>query len=648
MRRWDGTRRRGHGAPGGFDISLLEGAQLLVVSPGVATRGAFFDAARSRGLQVIGDIELFARAARAPVAGITGTNGKSTVTTLLAQMAARSGLRIRSGGNLGEPALDLLDDSAQLYVLELSSYQLETTSSLRLVAAAVLNVTADHLDRYRGSCRLMRPPRRASSRTARWPSSIWTTRLVAAMLGPARRQLSFSLRADSGADYTLLDQDGDRRWLARRGEALLPLSAMRLTGAHNAANALAALALGEALSLPLASMLEELRTFGGLQHRTQWVAEIGGVRYIDDSKGTNVGATLAAVTGYAGPLMVILGGDGKGQDFAPLRAAFAGKVRCALLIGRDAAAIGAALEGACDCRYAASLEAAVEAAAAMACPGDTVLLSPACASLDMFRDYAQRGRVFVAAVRRLRGMSSATLAIPQEQARSRGPALDSLTLILSLSIVLLGLVMVTSASITIAGHEGDPFAYLERQLMLVVGGVALAVLTFSIPMRRLEQLALPLLLVAAAMLVLVLVPGLGHVVNGSRRWLRFAGLNFQVSEAARVLTLVYIASYAVRFEPALRSGLSGLARPLALLSVMALLLLLEPDFGAASGTVRHRLRRAVPGGRAAALGARDAAGCRRLHGAAGDVLQLPHAAHDHLPRSVGRSRSTADSSSRSR
>ena len=385
---------------GGFDASLLEGAQLLVVSPGVAARGAFFDAARQRGLHAVGDIELFAREARAPVAGVTGTNGKSTVTTLLAQMAARSGLRIRSGGNLGEPALDLLDDSAQLYVLELSSYQLETTDSLRLAAAAVLNVTPDHLDRYRDFADYAAAKARIFEHCEVAVINL-DDPAVASMVGPARRQLSFSLRAGSGADYTLLDQGGDRRWLARRGEPLLPLSAMRLTGDHNAANALAALALGEALSLPLASMLEELRTFGGLQHRSQWVAEIGGVTYIDDSKGTNVGATMAAVAGYAGPLLVILGGEGKGQDFAPLHAAFAGKVRCALLIGRDASAIGAALEGACECRYAGSLEAAVDMAAAMASPGDTVLLSPACASFDMFSDYAQRGRVFVAAVRRL-------------------------------------------------------------------------------------------------------------------------------------------------------------------------------------------------------------------------------------------------------
>jgi cell division protein FtsW len=179
-------------------------------------------------------------------------------------------------------------------------------------------------------------------------------------------------------------------------------------------------------------------------------------------------------------------------------------------------------------------------------------------------------------------MSAATLAMSQEKPRSRGPALDAPLLILVLGLVLLGLVMVTSASITIAGREGDPFAYLERQLLLVIAGAALATLAFTIPMQRLEQLALPLLLVAAAMLLLVLLPGLGHMVNGSRRWLRLARVNFQVSEAARVLTLIYIASYAVRFESALRTGLAGLARPLALLGVMALLLLLEPDFGAAT------------------------------------------------------------------
>jgi len=179
-------------------------------------------------------------------------------------------------------------------------------------------------------------------------------------------------------------------------------------------------------------------------------------------------------------------------------------------------------------------------------------------------------------------MSSNTLAMSDTKARGGGPALDIPMITLALSIVLLGLIMVTSASITIAGRDGDPFAYLERQLLLVLVGGALAGFTFSIPSQRLEQLALPLLLLAVALLLCVLLPGLGHMVNGSRRWLRLAGVNFQVSEAARVLTLIYIASYAVRFESALRSGMSGLARPLALLGFIALLLLLEPDFGAAS------------------------------------------------------------------
>ncbi len=200
--------------------------------------------------------------------------------------------------------------------------------------------------------------------------------------------MSFSLRAGAGADYALVTAADGGRWLARRGEPLLPLGAMKLAGAHNAANALAALALAEALSLPLPAMLEELRSFAGLPHRSQWVADVRGVHYVDDSKGTNVGATLAAVQGMQGPLLVILGGDGKGQDFLPLRAAFAAKVRAALLIGRDAPALAQALAGICECRFADSLEDAVAIAAGMAQSGDTVLLSPACASLDMFRDYA--------------------------------------------------------------------------------------------------------------------------------------------------------------------------------------------------------------------------------------------------------------------
>jgi UDP-N-acetylmuramoylalanine--D-glutamate ligase len=387
---------------GGFDAALLDGAEMVVVSPGVAPQGAFFERARSLALPIVGDIELFARAAAAPIVGITGTNGKSTVTTLVAQMARRARRAVAVGGNLGVPALELLDRSAdspaQLYVLELSSFQLETTNSLAPLAAAVLNVSADHLDRYADIDAYAAAKARIFTHSAFALINLDDAR-VARMLRPGQRHLSFALR-DPAADYRLIGR-GDDTWLSSHGERVVPLAELKLAGLHNAANALAALALAEALGLQRAACIDELREFPGLPHRTQWVADVNGVRYIDDSKGTNVGATLAAVAGLPGPLLVIAGGDGKEQDFSPLQSAFAGKVRAALLIGRDARRLGAALGGVCECEYCPSLEAAVEQAARRARPGEVVLLSPACASLDMFRDYAHRGEVFAQAVRGL-------------------------------------------------------------------------------------------------------------------------------------------------------------------------------------------------------------------------------------------------------
>ena len=391
---------------GGLDASLLQEALCVVVSPGLSLADPFFIEARRRGLEIVGDIELFARAVDAPVAGITGTNGKSTVTTLLGRMAERAGMRVRVGGNLGEPALDLLGAAAsdaqktELYVLELSSYQLETTQSLDLKAAAVLNVTPDHLDRYAS----VEDYAEAKARIfARCDTAVINLDdpLVVAMPRPGQRTLGFSLRASIGADYAVMTGADSKWWLSRRGEPLLPVSSMKIQGLHNAANALAALALGEALGLPLPAMLEELVSFPGLPHRSQWVADVNGVTYVNDSKGTNVGATLAAVAGMSGPLVMIAGGDGKNQDFTPLREAFRGKVRRTVLIGRDAAAIARVLAGVCPVEQVASLEEAVRAAARAAQPGDTVLLSPACASLDMFRDYTHRGAVFTEAVKGL-------------------------------------------------------------------------------------------------------------------------------------------------------------------------------------------------------------------------------------------------------
>jgi len=385
---------------GGFDLSLLDGASRLLVSPGVSLAEPIATLARARGIEILGDIELFAREVRAPVVAVTGTNGKSTVTSLVAHMARGAGRRVLAGGNLGEPALDLLEQPLpDLYVLELSSFQLETTSSLEAGAAVVLNVTADHLDRYASVEAYAAAKERIFAHAATLVLNADDPLVAAMRTRHAAPALYFSLlRAD--ADFGLTVVNGQTH-LARRGEPLLDVARLKISGAHNAANALAALALGEAAGLPYAAMLAALESFPGLPHRSAWVADRDDVRYVDDSKGTNVGATIAAVAGASRPLVVIAGGEGKGQDFTPLAAAFRGRVRRAVLIGKDAAAIGRVLDDVCPVEFAPTMQAAVAAAARAALPGDLVLLSPACASLDMFRDYAHRGDVFAAAVHAL-------------------------------------------------------------------------------------------------------------------------------------------------------------------------------------------------------------------------------------------------------
>jgi UDP-N-acetylmuramoylalanine--D-glutamate ligase len=383
---------------GAFESTLLDGVAQVVISPGLSLREPVATEALSRGLPVVGDIELFAREAQAPVAAITGTNGKSTVTALLAEIANAAHCPAIAGGNLGEPALDLLEQPVpRLYVLELSSFQLETTHSLETVTATVLNVTPDHMDRYGSVAEYAAAKARIFDGCAVAVINA-DDPLVRDMPRAGQRVISFSLE-DPCADYSLVRAPEPA--LCCRGEALLPVSAMRLQGTHNVANALAALAMCEALGLPRGPVLEALAAFGGLAHRTQWVADVDGVRYVNDSKGTNVGATLAAVSGLAGPLVLIAGGDGKGQDFRPLRAAFSGKVRHVVLIGRDADALARALDGVCSTEIARDMRAAVLATRTAARQGDTVLLSPACASLDMFRDYAHRGDEFAAVVRSL-------------------------------------------------------------------------------------------------------------------------------------------------------------------------------------------------------------------------------------------------------
>lgn len=388
---------------GAFDEALLDDAMRVIASPGVSLREPFMMSAAIRGVPIIGDIELFARDAQAPVAAITGTNGKSTVTTLVARMAEAAGKRVLAGGNLGRPALDLLDEPApELYVLELSSFQLETTRSLRTAAAVVLNVTPDHMDRYESVGEYASAKARIFQHCEAAVVNI-DDPLVQAMTHRAPRVLTFSLHADRGADYYARPQtDKDNDVALMHGERqLLLLSEMKIAGLHNVANALAALAMCDALQLPQEPCVNALREFTGLPHRSQWIADVRDVRYVNDSKGTNVGATLAAVAGMPGSLVLIAGGQGKGQDFAPLAAAFRGKVRHVVLLGQDAKLLAAALEGVASIEFAKDMDDAVQRAARAAGPGETVLLSPACASLDMFRDYAHRGYMFAASVRRL-------------------------------------------------------------------------------------------------------------------------------------------------------------------------------------------------------------------------------------------------------
>jgi UDP-N-acetylmuramoylalanine--D-glutamate ligase len=329
---------------------------------------------------------------------VTGSNGKSTVTTLVARMLEAGGARVQAGGNLGVPALDLLRaPPPDWYVLELSSFQLERTQSLRTRASVVLNVSADHLDRHADM------EEYAAAKGVIYRNCdvavVNADDAVAARLAAAnRRRIEFTLGSPRAGGFGLLESDPSSL-LAHGDEVLMAASELRLAGSHNVANALASLALCAAAGVSLAGTLDALRSFAGLPHRMQLVAESGGVRWIDDSKGTNVGATVAAVRGLEGAFVLIAGGLGKGADFTPLATALHRRARAVVLIGVDAPNIAAALEGRCRIEHATSMDDAVRRAAALAEPGDAVLLSPACASQDMFVDYADRGDQFARAAR---------------------------------------------------------------------------------------------------------------------------------------------------------------------------------------------------------------------------------------------------------
>jgi UDP-N-acetylmuramoylalanine--D-glutamate ligase len=371
---------------------------LLVVSPGLSVREGPIAQAIADGAQPIGDIELFAREARAPVIAITGANGKSTVTSLVGAMCQAAGKRTGVGGNIGRPALELLTSpEPEVHVLELSSFQLETTWSLNAAAATVLNLTPDHMDRYASLAEYAAAKARIFAGDGTMVLNADDAQVMR-MARPGRRQRCFGLGAPSAAQHYGLVHEAGATWLMYGAERLLEARAVPLEGAHNLANVLASMALADAVGIPRAAQLEAVRGFKGLPHRTEFVAEKDGVRWIDDSKGTNVGATVAALEGMTAAAVLIAGGDGKGQDFNALREPVRRHARAVVLIGRDAAQIEQALADVVPVQHARDMRAAVRAARALARPGDVVLLSPACASFDMFRGYVHRGEVFQASV----------------------------------------------------------------------------------------------------------------------------------------------------------------------------------------------------------------------------------------------------------
>ncbi|MGV8861631.1 MAG: UDP-N-acetylmuramoyl-L-alanine--D-glutamate ligase [Pseudomonas sp.] len=388
---------------GELDVEFLCRADELYVSPGLALATPALQQAAARGVKLSGDIELFARNAKAPIVAISGSNAKSTVTTLVGEMAAAAGKRVAVGGNLGTPALDLLDDSVELYVLELSSFQLETTDQLGAEVATVLNVSEDHMDRYSG----LPAYHLAKHRIFRGARQVVVNRqdaLSRPLIGEGLPCWTFGLNTPDFHGFGLREENGEK-YLAFQFDTLMPVRELKIRGAHNQSNALAALALGHAVGLPFDAMLSALRTFTGLAHRCQWLRERAGVSYYDDSKATNVGAALAAIEGLGvditGKLVLIAGGDGKGADFSALRAPVVAYCRVVVLLGRDSELLAKTFGDAVPLVRVKTLEEAVQRAAEWAQDGDAVLLSPACASLDMFKNFEERGRLFAHAVEAL-------------------------------------------------------------------------------------------------------------------------------------------------------------------------------------------------------------------------------------------------------
>lgn len=386
---------------GGFPKEILAKTKTLVLSPGISQDHPDIINALPPDAKIIGDIELLARNITVPVVAITGSNGKSTVTTLVGEMAKSAGFRVGVGGNLGIPALELLKENPELYILELSSFQLETTYSLKPKAATVLNICPDHLDRYSS----LEAYQDAKHRIFNNAENIIVNREDLQIPKARSETISFGCDIPLENQYGLIKNKDSEIWLARGQELLLAVSALRIKGRHNLSNALASLALGDSIGLPMESMLSVLRTFPGLPHRAEWVADHLGVPWINDSKGTNVGATVATLQGLArdisGKWVLIAGGVGKNADFSPLALLVKQHCRAVVLIGEAAEELYTLLHPVVHCVRAGDMFDAVKKAAEYVKPGDGVLLSPVCASYDMFKNFEDRGNVFKAAVKKL-------------------------------------------------------------------------------------------------------------------------------------------------------------------------------------------------------------------------------------------------------
>ena len=388
---------------GALDERLLLSAGRILLSPGVSASLPIVEQARRAGIPVLGDVALFRQRARAPILAVTGTNGKSTVVSLLAATIRQAGLRAGLGGNVGypaPPALDLLQQECDRYVLEVSSFQLETVESLDAHAAAVLNVAPDHLDRH-GDMDAYTALKARIYHGAGVGIVNRDDARVSAMPLPGN-VIGFTLGAPGRDDFGIVE---DRRgaWLAHGGERLLPIAELPLLGRHNVANCLAALALATAAGVPRAAAVEAIRGFAGLPHRLRCIARHGGIAWYDDSKATNAHAAcaslLALTDGALGRVVLLLGGQPKeGDDYTPLAEAARGRVQLAIAIGAAAAGLQRALADVVPVGQVSGMDEAVRLAARNATPGDRILLAPACASFDRYADYRERGRDFARAV----------------------------------------------------------------------------------------------------------------------------------------------------------------------------------------------------------------------------------------------------------